>query len=773
MEKKNFFQKVPKLHNRKKKLFFQYFLILLGCIAITTTIIGLYTYNYSKNMIDKEIGYSNYRQLETTKKLLEVSVMEIKRTAMRFVIDEEIVEYSKYGDTQNVLLINDISRKINILDDVNKIVHSIYIYFEKDDKIVSSINGESYLFKEFYDKNWKADYNKLKTSEVTNLRKFSRVVGNNVIEADVISLLNSVPLIGNKLGAIVINIDQRYLIEHIISGVDNDYSTLYLVDEKSEIIASTDESVLYKKINTISSVYENDTDTPYYTEFIGEDKYIISQVKSSALGWRLISVVPTEYLYKDLEKLKTKFVGFAVYTIIIGVFFALIASYKLYSPIKGLVKNVSDYLDEDIHNWDEGEIEMINSSFMTLTDINNGLEEQYIESRPLMRIQFLRMLLTSNLIDETEFLKKKIELNLNINGKSYIVIIFAINKSDQRRSYQSLGEYTQINRKTLNYLRKEFEPCEMIEVDIHNIAMILSFDEYINSEEIRDIIHKCTQLNNVDNKKIEVGVYSGIGQVVDNIEDVQISYFTALESLKYRHTTQDNDVVYFGDIESMIFSDRDMMYIEEEALINFIMSGEVEEANNLIDEIIDRLRKQKITFSMFQGIIVRILGDIDIKTTEHNIFSKDEDSVIDVNLIYEFSGIEEISNYLKKVVGIIDVSIKQRRTNKYWRQIEKTLIFIETHYHEDLGLDEIALHAGMSTSHFSRVLKSELGKTYIEYISDIRMKKAKELLEETELKIKIIAERVGINNPTYFSKMFRECYNISPNQYRLAFKKEK
>jgi len=85
----------------------------------------------------------------------------------------------------------------------------------------------------------------------------------------------------------------------------------------------------------------------------------------------------------------------------------------------------------------------------------------------------------------------------------------------------------------------------------------------------------------------------------------------------------------------------------------------------------------------------------------------------------------------------------------------------------DLSLNEVAAQVNLSPSHFSVVFSQETGQTFKEYLTEVRIKKAKELLRMTTLRSAEISYQVGYSDPHYFSYVFRKNTGATPSEFRL------
>lgn len=105
-------------------------------------------------------------------------------------------------------------------------------------------------------------------------------------------------------------------------------------------------------------------------------------------------------------------------------------------------------------------------------------------------------------------------------------------------------------------------------------------------------------------------------------------------------------------------------------------------------------------------------------------------------------------------------------TDKYSGYTMQALEYIRKHYATVAGLNEVAAHVHISPEYLARLFKSETGTTVIAYLNSCRLEKAKELLDQTPLKVFEIAETVGYSSVSYFSRLFKDTYGVNPFSYR-------
>ncbi|MFC6551595.1 response regulator [Cohnella cellulosilytica] len=110
-------------------------------------------------------------------------------------------------------------------------------------------------------------------------------------------------------------------------------------------------------------------------------------------------------------------------------------------------------------------------------------------------------------------------------------------------------------------------------------------------------------------------------------------------------------------------------------------------------------------------------------------------------------------------------SAKQNAANSH-HAVKRVCEYIHVHYRKDISLTEMAQYANMSISYFSSWFKRCTGRTLVQYIQEVRIEKAKQLLRETQLKNYEVAERTGFATQPYFIRVFKNAVGVSPNEFR-------
>lgn len=169
--------------------------------------------------------------------------------------------------------------------------------------------------------------------------------------------------------------------------------------------------------------------------------------------------------------------------------------------------------------------------------------------------------------------------------------------------------------------------------------------------------------------------------------------------------------------------------------------------------IVDRVKDEEITL-MCKNIQNKFLQEIEIKTKV--FFSEKGKELSMLPILHE--------KLEKDILEKLDENTYEEK--KYSEAVEKCLKIIERDYDKNISLDEVTKEVAVSKNYFCHIFKKEMNMSIWNYLTKVRLEKAKELLRKSDMKSYEIAFKVGYDNPSYFSKIFKKIEKMTPNEYR-------
>lgn len=135
--------------------------------------------------------------------------------------------------------------------------------------------------------------------------------------------------------------------------------------------------------------------------------------------------------------------------------------------------------------------------------------------------------------------------------------------------------------------------------------------------------------------------------------------------------------------------------------------------------------------------------------------------------LLELKSLDEIRAWFVDKMGNACQNIAMKKESQSVSVVEKARSYIDSHYHKkDISLDEVSRSVDISPYYFSKIFKEETGRNFVEYITEIRMNKARELLAGSNMSMKEICSEIGYSDPNYFSRIFKKHTGITPTEYK-------
>lgn len=134
-----------------------------------------------------------------------------------------------------------------------------------------------------------------------------------------------------------------------------------------------------------------------------------------------------------------------------------------------------------------------------------------------------------------------------------------------------------------------------------------------------------------------------------------------------------------------------------------------------------------------------------------------------------FSSYEELREWFLEKMTDVCRTIRDQKEEQSDSAVKRAKTYIQEHYSNDISLDEVSREVNISPYYFSKLFKEEAGENFIEYLTNVRIGKAKEMLENPVLSIKEVSILSGYADPNYFSRIFKKQTDMTPSEYKARY----
>lgn len=381
--------------------------------------------------------------------------------------------------------------------------------------------------------------------------------------------------------------------------------------------------------------------------------------------------------------------------------------------------------------------------------------------------------LVSNQMSTAEILETGQKLGMDFTASAYAAFLFKVMQD---------GDSTGCSREIV-------EVSERIEDLSGEWEQVLTFDRSPegwaflvkgqSQEEVQQNLERCKQeLHDLLEQYPGVEYFGGIGSCVQRLRDVSSSYLEAGKAFASRFFSEPNRLLCCSDIPKLHAQDSEKIDVsnmrskksEQESVERFLKSGTLEEVDSFLEEFfLDRGGKN------YQSLLYRQYMTMDLFFTATDFLKglgiDPEQLPEECRDINEIVGRAASGEVMKTMIGKLFTATMGLRNShsrkKYSALLEEACAFIRENYQrEDMSLNTVAAQVNISPSYFSTIFSGETGQTFVEYLTSVRLERAKELLMSSNMRTGEIGYEVGYKDSHYFSYIFKKVVGCSPKEYK-------
>lgn len=758
--------------------FFEYFYYFLIISFLTTAVLGSILYFYFSDVMQKETIQNNDNVITQLKNSQELILSEIDNTIANIVLDPFLMKYESYYEERDISAIRSIENKIDNATALCEYIDSVYVYYTNGKFVLSSISSYTPV-NEFYDEEY---IQKLMSQKIAGSRMQYRKILSQDLKQSKYVLSVSVPIPvnpnGNLTALAVINIKPQYLYDLIDYINIKDTSSMIIADEQGNIISEKNKFYNPDEKKILSSLPNNMYKSPKYEVLkINNVRNIVSYISSDKYKLRFIYIIPLTAINEKIQIVRKIIIIVCSMVILLGILSSYFLSRRMYAPIKKIMSllNLSSKTEDDNSGRShQRETTIIEGRINQLIDNNKSLHSVLMDYNVLQKNKFLQKWLLQDVNCDISLVEKLKEYGIDIDyDGGYVVFLISADRPQDYANakfeeYQSLI-YAHISDKFINNILMNFKGF-VVEVGINEIAAVVSLPSIIDSEADRERVYNLAeQFHSALLQDIGYTFTLGISELAMGLDKVHSLYLHAEIASNYRLVLGNNNIILYENIEKRIDNKPSYPFFIEKEIMNALKKGDSSEVKNLLEKfteyVCENANKEveliRYYFLQLLSASIKCVYEVD-----RNI----DVLLLNQNEIYTAILKEETINHMQGYIqGLYDsvLSLSEKKKSAKSQELVQSVIkYINENLCGDLSTEKLAERFYISASTLRKVFKEEMGSTVKDYIINIKMDRAKQLLQVHDIKIADISEEVGYLSVHAFTKAFKLEIGKTPGEYR-------
>lgn len=755
---------------------------------VITSILGGSLYLYFSSLLRNETIQSNNNILAQLKNAQEVILSEVDNSMSSIVLDSFVVNFEDYYRNKDIITVNQVQKKLESMAALDKSIESIYIYFVNSNYVLSSNSG--YIKSQEFD-----DFpfiSGLKDNNIANNEAYSRSIysSRQGVNMPVITFVKPVPIVFYNMpnAYVVINIKTDYLQRAIDYINVRKGSSVVVINQQGDIV-SQKEDIRQLNSENIHNYINLDDKSPigYNIKSVDGSKMLISFINSDKYKLKFIYIIPMSTITSNIRFLGGITIIICSLMLAISIALSFVLSKRIYSPIQSILRLFSNGSETNMPSESDSATKAttiiaqgVNSLIdnnKILTDRNKDLEVIASDYKIYQKNKFLKGIVDgSRTIDET--IADRLEyydIYLYTEGYFATCTISMDNYSD------FLSQYTEKQQNMLSIYITEsitdiiFKNYKgfIVETKNNELVVLINLEESFEKDKAKSVVlNLSSQVHTVISESLKYTFTLGVSLLHKGVNNIPECYTESICAVNHRLLLGYNHVILYESIKGGIDNRRQYPFSIEKNILNGLKVGDRESVFNSLDEFVRYIyNSPSENLDFVRNYLLQLLSasakclyEIDKNMYIASLSEKDIYSEL-----LKRETLQNMASYIKQLYDGVLKYLEDTRSMKNTELVNSVVSYIKDNLQTDLSIDRLAEQFYISSSYLRKIFKDECGETIKEFIDAARMKKAKVLLESSDLKIGDIAVQIGYASVQTFTRAFKMKTGKSPGEYRTDY----
>lgn len=646
-----------------------------------------------------------------------------------------------------------------------------FVYITREDEVISATQKMStkrffdinYRFEDFsvadIRRGWMAPSNFKKYLSVRTVRQYL------IADKKILPLIQSFPVSLNKepLGQIICFVDiDRFtsLMEQLFEATG---SSVYVLDKDGRVMIS----------NSGAPVLSKETLADFQQGSYQIAENMVTAQGSSSSPWTFIMATPTKIFHAENSSFQIWMLIISFIYLLVGLVLVWFFTRKSYKPIDEIGTIITSR--NETMPKGNNEFDTIRVALMENYDNREKMREILEIQRPYMVREMLQRLISGRVQDYTQWEDRIRQFDVNFEGSSFMVLAVDVDENSLFFEDGPMEESYMLSRLIVQNIG-----CELLEAHVtcqylaisRTLSMFLINLPAKVQEDMEKQVFEIANSLAEHAQQFKLRIFGGISSVHQGIQRIPLCYDESDKSLEYSKLWSGKNIVRFKDFEDL---DHDYYYPTEieYQLVGAMRSHNYEAAREIISSVFKtNMQEKTLEVNAARGLLAELGATFDRVLGKGAGSEELYSAALHLEKYMEKPSLRVAQIELEELIQKVEESQqKENIQTKTGKLAENLAVFLQAHVENpNLDLNMLSEEFGLTPQYISNVFKRYNGQNIKDYISEIRLEKAKELLCTTTMPIKEIALTVGYSGEISIIRLFKKYENTTPGEYRNRYK---
>lgn len=580
------------------------------------------------------------------------------------------------------------------------------------------------------------------------------------------------PVIQNNkvYAALIVYLDATAISSYKLAPPDTfKGSAVFIADEKGNVLLHSDTSRIGTRLDEKSLQHLRQTENSQWllqTKLSLEGvAYHATVLRSDTRAWYYVTAVPEKAFTAEPNAQRNIMFLISVGMVLAGLFISYRASRTIYRPLQALTSKLPS--PRRTLSSGQDEVELLGKYLESMNMENEQLSRDLTRYFDHARHFLLHQLLVGN----TPLTGSALSGQELFSGQASCIplLLLDVNRDRMAESYSredcSLFYYAvdNITREILG----RYGERQVIMLEPGMFITVVPAPAPLAPDSLREMGQ---QVLDAIRRYLKLHVYIAVSCSYTGADGLHEAFEEASGLLRYRFIVGDNQVILTHDLEASISIQAEALFQYENDILVAIRERKWKEAESIFLMLTEALQESfSISEELLRCYFPQLLGSIikAVRTLPQTSFSEEQVQRL-LPQLAECRTLDEIELLFRESVFAVMLREYEEWNGAGQRVqlVRQVQDYIHNHYDSDLSLQQCAELVNLHTFDLSRLFKQVTGTNFIDYLIELRMQKAKEMLEDSQLKIQDIAEKLGYTSQRGFMRAFKKCTGLAPGQYR-------